>query len=218
MILDRRAFTKALILAGAAGATAAPAIAQNANFREGQDWRKLDKPQPTSAAANQVEVIEFFWYSCPHCNHFEPAFDAWVKRQPASVIVKRVPVNFRPDFVPQQKIYYALEAMGKVPEMHARVFKAIHVDRQKLVKDSDIFEWIGKQPGMDRQKFEDAFKSFFVATKVGQATKLMEDYQVEGVPALAIAGKYYTDGTLARSMDRALLIADSLVAASRKGA
>ncbi len=218
--MRRRDFSQGLLLAGTTGALSAPALAQAQTkpFREGTDYLKLGRPAPVDAPAGKVEVIEFFWYSCPHCNRFEPSFDAWVKRQPADVVVKRVPVGFRDDFVPQQRLFYALEALGKLPEMHTKVFHAIHVERLRLNTQDSIADWVGKQPGMDRAKFLEAYNAFGVAGKARRATQLQDAYQVDGVPALGVAGRFYTDGSLAQSLDRALSITDFLIGEVRKGA
>ena len=216
--MHRRDFSQSLLLAGA-GALGLPAVAQAQArpFREGTDYLKLGRPAPVDAPAGKIEVIEFFWYSCPHCNRFEPAFEAWTKRQPDDVVVKRVPVGFRDDFVPQQRLFYALEALGKLPELHAKVFHAIHVDRQRLNTQESIADWMAKQ-GVDRAKFLEVYNAFGVAGKARRATQLQDAYQVDGVPALGIAGRFYTDGSLAQSLDRALSVADYLIGEARRGA
>jgi thiol:disulfide interchange protein DsbA len=112
-------------------------------------------------------VVEFFWYSCPHCNAFEPQFEAWAKA-PAHVVVRRVPVAFNASFVPQQKLYYALEAWATADAMHAKVFRAIHVERNKLATDDAIFDWVGKQ-GVDLAKFKEIYNSFTVANQARKA-------------------------------------------------
>jgi thiol:disulfide interchange protein DsbA len=184
--------------------------------KAGTDYAVLDKRVPVDAPAGKVEVIEFFWYSCPHCNAFEPALEAWVRKLPAHVAFKRVPVAFQPSFVPQQKLYYALEAMGKVDEYQPKVFAAIHQQRQNLSGDEQIMAWAAAN-GLDAAKFNENYKSFSVAGKTQRAKQLQDAYQVAGVPAIGIAGRYYVDGDLARTMERALQITDVLVNESRKG-
>ena len=196
------------------GALSLPAVAQP---REGKDYRKLAKPVATDAPAGKVEVIEFFWYSCGHCNAFEPTFAAWLKNAPKDLVVHRVPVAFNASFVPQQKIYYALEGLGKTEEIHAKVFRAIHVDRLKLTKDDEIFDWMGKQ-GVDVAKFKEMYNSFTVSNQVRKATQIQDAYGVEGVPSMGVAGRYYTDGTMAGSMQNVLQVVDQLAAQARKGA
>jgi thiol:disulfide interchange protein DsbA len=129
--------------------------------------------------------------------------------------VKRVPVAFRDDFVPQQRLFYTLEAMGKLDEVHRKVFNAIHVDKLALNKEDLITAWVEKQ-GVDKAKFAELYNSFSVSTKARRATQLQDAFKVQGVPALGIAGRWYTDGTLAGNMDRALQVTDYLVAEARK--
>ena len=216
--MQRREFTQAVLMAGTTTTAllgAGQAQAQ-ATFKEGGDYLKLGRPAPVDAPADKVEVIEFFWYSCPHCNAFEPTFDAWAKKQPAHVVVKRAPVAFQDSFVPQQRLYYALEAMGKVEELHRKVFHAIHTERQRLATQDQIADWIAKQ-GIDRAKFLEVYNAFGVAGKARRATQLQDAYQVDGVPSLGIAGKYFTSGSLAQTLPRSLQVADHLIAQSRKG-
>ena len=214
--MKRREFSltaAAVLVPGMLGATAARA--QPAKPREGKDYLVLGKQAPTDAPAGKIEVVEFFWYSCPHCNAFEPTLEAWVKSLPKDVSFKRVPVAFRDDFSPQQRLYYTLEAMNKVDELHAKVFRAVHGERQALTTDEAIIAWAEKQ-GLDKAKFTETFRSFSVASKLRRAVQLQDAYKVEGVPALGIAGRYYTDGSLAGSMERALLVTDYLMAEVRK--
>jgi len=193
-----------------------PASAQAAGPMEGKDYHVLGKRVPMDVAAGKIEVIEFFWYSCPHCNAFEPAFEAWMKAVPKDVVVRRVPVSFRDDFAPQQRLFYSLEALGKVEELHRKVFQAVHVERQALTSDDAIIAWAVKQ-GLDKAKFTEVFRSFTVASKLRRAAQLQDAFKVEGVPSMGIAGRYYTDGSMAGSMERALKVTDYLVVEARKG-
>ena len=129
--------------------------------------------------------------------------------------IRRVPVAFRDDFVPQQRLYYTLEAMGKLEELHGKVFNTIHADKQMIDKEGPILAWAEKN-GLDKAKFIELYNSFSVQTKARRATQLQDAYKVQGVPAIGIAGRYYTDGTLAGNMDRALQVTDYLVAEVRK--
>ena len=184
-------------------------------FRSGKDYITLERPVATEAGNGKIEVLEFFWYSCPHCNQFEPAFEQWAKNAPKDVVVRRVPVAFRDDFVPQQRLYFTLEAMNLVDKMHLRVFTAIHGEKLMLNSDAAVLAWADKQ-GIDKAKFEQTYKSFGVATKSKRAVQLQNDFKIEGVPSLGVAGRYYIDGTLAGSMPRALQVADALIAQSRQ--
>ena len=215
--MKRREFSLAASAAAAGTLTlgTSSSWAQAAAPKEGKYYIKLAKPASVSAPAGKVEVIEFFWYSCPHCNVFEPQFEAWAKSQPADVVVRRVPVAFNASFLPQQKLYFTLEGMNMLPQLHAKVFRAIHVERNGLKNDEAIFEWIGKQ-GVDVAKFKEVYNSFTVANQSRKAAQLQNEYDVEGVPAMGVAGRYYTDGTKAGNMDNVLRVVNALIASSRK--
>lgn len=211
--MKRRLFSSAL-LAASAGWAQSSAWAQQA-FRSGKDYMTLDRPISAEVSNGQIEVLEFFWYSCPSCNQFEPTFEQWAKKVAKDVLVRRVPVAFRADFVPQQHLYYTLEAMGLVEKMHPRVFVAIHGEKQLLNSDASVLAWAEKQ-GIDKVKFAQTYKSFGVATKAKRAVQLQNQFNIEGVPSLGVAGRYYIDGTLAGSMARALQVADALIAQTRQ--
>lgn len=217
--MQRRTFT--LTAAASALATAAlslPALAQGGQPKEGKDYVKLGKPVGTDAPSGKVEVIEFFWYNCGHCNSFEPTFDAWAKAADAkNISVRRVPVAFNASFAPQQKLFYTLEGMGKLGEIHARVFRAIHVEKVNLSKEDAILAWMAKQPGIDMAKFKEMYNSFNVASQVRRAGQLQEAYGVEGVPSMGVAGRFYTDGTMAGSLTAVLQVVEHLVGVARKG-
>jgi protein dithiol oxidoreductase (disulfide-forming) len=215
--MKRRDFAAAAVAATAWGqGLLQGAQAQTAKPEAGADYLVLDKKTAVEAPAGKIEVVEFFWYNCPHCNAFEPTLDAWVKRVPKDVQVRRVPVGFRDDFVPQQRLFYTLEAMDLVDKLHGKVFAAIHAEKQQLSKGDAIADWVAKQ-GVDKAKFMEQYNSFTVATKASKATQLQNAYRVEGVPAMGVAGRFYTDGTLAKNMQRALQIVDFLVAEVRAG-
>jgi protein dithiol oxidoreductase (disulfide-forming) len=212
-MMKRRDFSLAC---GAALAGAALPAAAQLRFDAGKDYMPLDKPAPVEAPAGKIEVVEFFWYNCPHCNAFEPVLESWIKRQSRDVAVRRVPVAFSSAFQPQQQLFYTLEAMGLVDKLHGKVFQAIHVERKRLEKADVIADWIATQ-GVDKTKFMEQFASFSVASKVTRASQLTAAYKVEGVPAMGVAGRFYTDGTLTRSMERSLQVVDYLVGEVRKG-
>ncbi len=218
--MKRREFSLSAASAVAASAltlpVAAPALAQARQFKEGKDYRKLDKPVTPDAPAGKIDVIEFFWYSCPHCNAFEPTLEAWVKAAPKDLSIRRIPVAFNASFVPQQKLYFTLEGMGKLDALHAKVFRAIHVEKAKLAKDDEIMAWIATQ-GVDVAKFKEIYSSFTVSNQVRRASQLQDAYGVEGVPSMGVAGRFYTDGTMAGSMPVVLQVVEQLVGVARKG-
>jgi thiol:disulfide interchange protein DsbA len=169
---------------------AATAGATPANPQNGVDYRTLDKAQQTDSG-NKVEVTEFFWYSCPHCFAFEPSLADWVKKQGDKIVFKRVPVAFRESFLPEQKLFYTLEAMGKVDELHKKVFHAIHIERQRLDNDAAITSFMVKQ-GIDKDKFLEVYNSFGVQAKARRATQLQNAYRIDGVPMVAVDGRFLT--------------------------
>ena len=209
------------------GFAALTAVASPSNPQEGTDYRVLEQAQPTESG-NKVEVTEFFWYNCPHCAAFDPALSAWVKKQGDKIVFKQVPVAFRDSFIPQQKLYYTLEAMGKAGEMNPKIFRAIHVDRQMVDTDDTILDFVAKQ-GIDKKAFTALYTSFGIQTKVRRAAQLQESYKVDGVPMIAIGGRYITSPSIAgatmanqpESMQQAasLQVMDALVlkAAAEKG-
>jgi thiol:disulfide interchange protein DsbA len=217
--MKRREFSLGAAAAATASAMALAspvARAQGRKPEEGTDFLSIGKPAPTEAPAGKVEVVEFFWYSCPHCNAFEPKLEAWIKAAPKDVYIRRVPVAFRDDFVPQQRLFYTLEAMNKLDEMHRKVFYAIHNERQKIDTQDTIAAWVEKQ-GIDKSKFLELYNSFSIQTKARKGSQLQEAFKVQGVPALGIAGRFYTDGSQAGNMDKALVVTDYLIAEVRKG-
>jgi protein dithiol oxidoreductase (disulfide-forming) len=131
-------------------------------------------------------------------------------------VFKRMPVAFRDSFIPQQRLYYALETLGKVDALHKAVFHAIHTEKQTLDTADQIIAWAVKQ-GLDKKQFTDAFNSFSTGGKIGRAKQLQDQYKVSGVPALAVGGRYYTDGSLAKNMTRALTVVDHLIDKVRRG-
>ena len=183
-------------------------------FSAGKHYHILDGRAPVEAPAGKIEVVEFFWYSCQHCNAFEPTLASWIKALPKDVSFRRSHVAFQDAFVPQQRLALTLESMGLVEKLHAKVFAAIHVEKINLATGDAIAEWISRQ-GVDKAKFLEQYNSFSIQSKATRATQLQNAYKVEGVPAIGIAGRFYTDGTMAGTIERALKVTESLVAELR---
>jgi protein dithiol oxidoreductase (disulfide-forming) len=227
MTLNRRDFS-AGCLGGMALLGAAPtALAQQKAPVEGVNYVRLEQPLP-AAVPGKIEVIEFFWYECPHCNAFEPALEAWEKGLPTDVVLHRVPVWFREEpFTAQQKLYYALDSLGLVPSMQRRVFYAIHNDHVRLRSPEDISAFALKN-GIDPLKFMPAYNSFSVQTQAQRARQIAAAYKIDAVPAMGVQGRFYTNGSLASANgpvttptgtnERMLVVVDSLIARIRQGA
>jgi thiol:disulfide interchange protein DsbA len=175
----------------AASLVASTAFASPTDPKNGVEYVTLAQPQPVQAAGKKVEVIEFFMYHCPHCNALEPSFEQWVKKQGDNIVLKRIHMPATGPNDPEAHLYLTLEAMGKVDEMHAKVFKAVHVDRIRLNTDDAIIDWVSKN-GIDRAKFLETWKSFGVMTKLRRLPQIISAYKIEGVPTVVIDGKYQT--------------------------
>lgn len=188
--------------------------AQMRPIEEGFDYRILPTPQAVEAKG-KIEVLEFFWYGCPHCHDFEPQLDAWVKRQAKDVVVKKVPVAFRDDLLPHSQLFYALESLGR-SNLHAKVMEAMHVGKRKLLVESEIADWAVSQ-GIERETFLKAFKSFTVISKARAANQIAQAYRIDGVPTVAIQGKFITSPSITSgSKARAIEAMDHLVNKVRK--
>ena len=216
--MKRRDFSTSLIGIGAGiaiGGRVATASAQGGPV-EGTHYVRLSQPVP-AGPAGKIEVIEFFWYGCPHCNAFEPALENWVRQLPADVAFHRVPVAFSKEpFEAHQRIFYALDSLGLLATMHRKVFYAIHSDRARLDKPADISAFMTRN-GIDATKFMEAYDSFAVQAKARQSTQQAAAYKIDGVPALGVQGRFYTSGALAGTNEKALAVTDFLIQRVRKG-
>lgn len=205
MKLARRTFLGVAI--GAALAISVPAIAQTA----GKDYTPISPAQPTDDPA-KIEVLEFFSYGCPHCSDFHPVISAWAAKLPGDVVFRRVPVSFgRAAWANAARLYYTLEATGELARLDGEVFKAIHSDRINLFEEKAILEWVAKK-GVDQKKFTEAFNSFGVMSKVKRGDQLAQAYKIQGVPSVAVDGKYLVGG---KDFSDVLAITDKLVAKVR---
>jgi len=215
MNMNRRQLSTALFLAGVAGALPfVPAAAQGSGPVEGKDFTKVETPQPTSVPAGKVEVLEFFSYACPHCSSFEPTLEAWEKHLPPEAVLRRVPVPFLMNADNFQKTYYALETIGAVKDAQLKIFRGIHIERQRLDTGENIAAYLGKN-GVDAAKFLAAFKSFSVATSVTRAKKMVADYKVDSVPMFVVAGRWMTSPSTAGSQERSLQVVEQLAQKAR---
>ncbi|MDQ3186054.1 MAG: thiol:disulfide interchange protein DsbA/DsbL [Pseudomonadota bacterium] len=185
-----------------------------AEIVEGRDYTVLPHPRPTDSGKN-IEVLEFFWYGCPHCYDLHPHIKTWLKTIPKDVSFRYVPAIFRSNWIPGVKTFYALEALGERDRLHDKVYEAIHLDKIDLTKDEVLFDWIAKQ-GIDRQKFTDAYSSFSVQNQVSRLTQMSKDYNLSGVPALVVDGKYVTSGKMGGTPQDTIKVLDELIGKVRK--
>ena len=184
------------------------AFLQAADFNEGTHYKKL-QPQPTDTG-DKIEVLEFFWYGCTHCYSFEPFIKSWGKTKPANVEFVRVPAIFRPDWEVQARAYYALSNMGIIEDLHGKIFEAINKGKKQLNKIELMADFVEKN-GVNRKEFIKEYNSFSVDGMVRKAKKKQKAYKIQGVPSVAVNGKYLTGGSMAGSYDNLIKVMNHLI-------
>lgn len=185
----------------------------SADYTAGFEYRSINE-QPT-ANPKKIEVIEFFWYGCPHCFHFEPTLNRWLADKPKNVEFIQVPAPLNKNWEIHTKAFYALELMGAQKKLHTKIFEAIHMKKMRLSDEKSLTDFLVKQ-GVDRDQFQKNMKSFAVSGKLNKARKMMKDYEVRGVPQLAINGKYITSGSMAGGYQQMVDVVDHLIAKESK--
>lgn len=160
----------------------------------GVEYKVLRQPQPVEAS-KKIEIIEFFAYYCPHCHALEPVLADWIKKQGDKIAFKRIHV-LNPGVETQQKLFFALDAMGKAEEFHTKIFEAYHVKRNRLMTDEQIRAFIDTTT-IDKAAFYSAYKSFTVITKQGRSPRVMADYEIDSWPSLVVDGRLQTSPSMA---------------------
>ncbi len=165
--------------------------APRAALEEGRNFTTLVPPQPTSQH-EKIEVVEFFSYACPHCARFYPLLSTWAARLPPDVLLRRVPVGFNRDlWVNLQRAFYALDASGDLARLDGPLFRALHEQRQPLIDESSLADWVGRNGG-NAEKFTAAYVSLDINKQSFQADQMAEEYRIEGIPSMAVDGRYVT--------------------------
>jgi protein dithiol oxidoreductase (disulfide-forming) len=185
----------------------------------GKDFQPITPPQPTQSG-NKVEVIEFFSYACPHCDSLQPSLSAWLKRKPADVEFRRIPAVFQDSWLPFARLYYTVEAMGLVDQLHHDIFSAIHRQKIRLQDPKVLFDWVASK-GVDKQKFADTYNSFSVQSLTQRAPDVTRRYNVPFTPALVVDGRYLTGPSMTSTgssvdYDRFFKVLDQMIAGARK--
>jgi thiol:disulfide interchange protein DsbA len=194
-----------------------------AQVKSSGGYATLPSPQPVETGA-KIEVIEFFWYGCPHCFDLEPNLKKWMAKLPKDVEMRRVPAIPHPRWAPGARTYYTLEALGELDRLHGEVFEAIHIQRANLADEMTQLDWMAKR-GVDRRKFTEASNSFSVQSKIRRASQLSQNYPLfvdkfvdghsVGVPSFIVDGKYLTSASIAGGPDAMFRTLDSLIAKAR---
>ncbi len=187
----------------------------------GRDYRVMNPPQPVESG-KRVEVLEFFWYGCPHCNALQAPLRVWLKQKPADVDFRRVPAVFSNSWIPLTWTYYALDAMGIVDKHHYDVFAAIHEQKIRLSDQKVLFDWVAKQ-GVDAGKFAEVYNSFGVKSRAMRSIEMTKAYDIPGTPALTVDGKYIVAPSMTLKSDKTSVdyeryfqVLDQVIAMARK--
>jgi len=200
----------ALVLAGGT----VTASAQDIRARQNIDYR-LIAAQPVDSGG-RIEVIDFFWYGCPACNALQPELEAWIKRKPADVVVRRIPAILRDAWEPHVRIYYTLEKLGELERLHQQVYYGYHVEELAMSKPDVMEQWAVRN-GIDRRKWLDAYHSPEIDAGIERAKRLTGTYDVRGTPSLVVNGRYLTAWDMAQR-DEAVMVAilDDLIRLARR--
>jgi len=208
MNLRRRTLVLALALAPFGALAQAPPPA-------GLDYTELKPAQPVEVQG-KIEVLEFFWYGCPHCYTLEPLLEKWIPTLPADAHFRRLPAVLSPGWANEAAVFYAFEALGVLGRLHRPFFDAIHRDRLKTRDPVSFNDWLQKN-GVNVKKFDEAMKSFGVQSKLRRATQVSAAYRIDGTPALAVNGRYTVSAEQGRTQQGMLAIAEHLIGVARKG-
>ena len=181
-----------------------------------EPYVKLPVAQATRGDG-KIEVIEFFWYGCEHCYILEPRIEAWLPTVPKDVVFTRLPAVANELWLPMATLFYTVEALGHIERLHPRIFDAIHKERLRLDQGPIRDSWLTRH-GIDPARYAEVEKSFAVMMKVKRARELTQAYGVDGVPALAVNGRYLTGPRYAGGADGVFAAVDNLIELSRKQA
>ena len=192
----------------------APARSQEvAQSRQNIEYRVI--PEQPVETGSQIEVIDFFWYGCPYCNELQPTLEAWLKRKPADVVLRRVPAILNDSWKPHARIYYTIQRLGEAERLHLQVYHGYHVEFLHMSKPDVMAEWAVKH-GIERQRWLDAYYSPEVSQMVERAKVLTQVYSVAGTPTLVVDGRYLTSGELAPSLKGMIPVLNDLIRLARR--
>ena len=217
-------FSVAMALCGSISGLVYPSAAAAQGLpSEGIDYLELPTPQATDGSG-KIDVIEFFWYGCPHCYSLEPVIRPWINSLPPDTQFRRIPAVFNDGWAVAARVYYTFEAMGITERMHQPFFDAIHRERLNIVavkdktpvlNDPALAEWLAKQ-GVDAEKFMSIYRSFGIESLVRRAAQLTQAYGIDGVPAMGVQGRYIVSATMSGQRETMLAVTDFLINESRK--
>jgi len=186
----------------------------HAAIERGREYMPVKAPQ-SPESAGKIEVLEFFSYTCPHCFRLEGVIEPWLKRLPADVVFRRVPVSFQESSLPLAQAYYVLDSMGRLDTLHLKIFDAFQQKGIRLDRERTLLEWVGTQ-GVDAKRFAETYQSFGLRAKLARARQLAQAFEIDSVPSLIVGGKYLTSTELAGNKEAVPKVVDELVALVRK--
>jgi thiol:disulfide interchange protein DsbA len=192
---------------------AAPAPAAAEEYSEAVHYERISPAQPTSDPT-RIEVLEVFWYGCPHCYDFEPYLGRWLKNKPEDVHFTRMPGVFRPNWVPHARAYFTAETLGVLDRVHLPLFEEIH-QNEKAVDDQAALQAFFVKQGIAAEDFARVYDSFAVDGKIRNAMAKGAAYGIQGVPSVIVNGKYRSSGSLAGNYDTLMKIVDYLIQKER---
>jgi thiol:disulfide interchange protein DsbA len=204
---------RAVLALAAIACLAVTAYGQEVRSRQNIEYR-LIVPQ-TVDTGDRIEVIDFFWYGCPYCNELQPALEDWAKRKPADVELRRVPVILKDSWAPHARIYYALELLGEVERLHARVYHGYHVEELHMSRPDVMEQWAAKQ-GIERRKWLDAYYSPEVDARVARALQLTKRYDIQGTPSVVVDGRYLTSSSMTPTVRGVIPVLEDLIRLARQ--
>ena len=214
--MKRRAAIAVLARSGLALATLAMAGrvgAQEVRARQNLEYR-LIPVQPVETGAN-IEVIDFFWYGCPYCNELQPVLEEWIKKKPADVAVRRIPVILRDNWAPHARIYYTLDLLGEVERLHSKVYHSYHVEELAMSKPDVMEQWAAKN-GIERRRWVDAYFSPEVDGRIARAFQATKRYDIQGTPSVVVDGRFLTSSSMTPSVRGMIPVIDDLVRLARQ--
>ena len=193
-----------------------PAIVNAAPlFSENIHYENVVPAQPTSTG-KKVEVVEMFWYGCPHCNSLEPYVERWLDKIPANAEFVRIPAIFRPQWEQHARAYYTAEILGVLDKIHSAMFEAIHGQKRNVNSDEEIKKFFVEH-GVSEKDFDRVFRSFAVEAKIRRAKDMSQRYGIRGVPALIVNGKYRTSAQQAGGNAKIFKVVNFLVEKEAQG-
>lgn len=186
----------------------------HADIIEGKDYTILSNPQPTGKNS-KIEVVNFFWYGCQYCAQLRPQIKTWLKNKPGDIHFQESPAIIHPSWIPAAKLFLTIQQINAMDKLHNQAFKAIHQDNINLHEEPTLFHWIETQ-GENRDKFTHIYQSIEIQINIARSTHMTRQYQITGVPAIVVNGKYLTSTKMGGTAENTMTIVDKLIKKARR--